>query len=138
MGEEEWPLVGHATLPWVGVLPGPSRAELCLRSVCPPHRWSFPRRSCSRTHPMAGSASCPFPEQRRILGKRGCGGRRPGWVPSSACGPVLMSTHISPHTIIMSLHSFNKCLLNVPRGASTCVQISSCYSHPPAKMPVHT
>ena len=28
---------------------------------------------------MAGSTSCPFPERRRILGKRGCRGRRLGW-----------------------------------------------------------
>lgn len=58
---------------WLGQ--GRAQSRVCMS----PHRWSSPRRSCSRTHPMAGSAFCPFPEPRRILGKCGCGGKRPGW-----------------------------------------------------------
>ena len=65
-------------------------------------------------------------------------GLEPCWVPSSACGPVLMGAHVSPHAITRSLHSFNKRLLNVSPRALTCVQMSSPYSHPPANTSVES
>ena len=65
-------------------------------------------------------------------------GLEPCWVPSSARRPVLMGAHVSPHAVTRSLHSFNRCLLNVSPHAFTCVQMSSPYSHPPANTSVQS
>ena len=72
------------------------------------------------------------------VGTVGGAGLEPCWVPSSACGPVLMGAHVSPHAVTRSLHSFNKRLLNVSPCAFTCVQMSSPYSHPPANTSVES
>lgn len=79
-------------------------AGLCRSSVSL-HRWSSPRRSCSRTHPTAGSVSCPFPELRRILGKCGAeGGDQAGTMLGTIFSSwrVLMGVHLSPMTITMA------------------------------------
>lgn len=65
-------------------------------------------------------------------------GLEPCWVPSSARRPVLMGAHVSPHAVTRSLHSFNRCLLNVSPHAFTCVQMSSPYSYPPANTSVQS
>lgn len=62
-------------------------AEVCVS----PHRWSSPHRPSSRSHPTAGSASCPF-LNLRILGKYGC----PGTGTTSACGQVILGAGASP------------------------------------------
>lgn len=104
-----------------------------------PHRWSSPRRSCSRTHPTAGSASCPFPEPRRILGKCGCGGRRPGWnYVGYHLQPKVRSSWVPTSAQKLSpchfLHSFNTCLLSVSQCGFAHVQMSFPDTHLPASM----
>ncbi|XP_063642134.1 rasGAP-activating-like protein 1 isoform X6 [Pan troglodytes] len=68
--------------------------------------WSSLQRPSSRSHLTAGSASCPFPEPRRILGKCRCRGRGPGWSHAGQHPQLVGRAHASPHIITMPLHAF--------------------------------
>lgn len=89
---------------WVGQ--GRVRLRVCVSPA--PCRWSSPRRSCSRTHPTAGSVSCPFLELRRVLGKCGAEG---GGQAGSVLGAIFSGAHVSPQAVPCHfIHLCSRCV----------------------------